>query len=192
MAILASLRSGWLPMRRKGPAGALLACALLAGCGPASSGPLINGLNGGVGSGEECITHMRPGGVLSYGFEAFSNRGQAVTVTKADLARPRGLEILQAWMVPITGTYLYGVLHGWPPYKHLPKGVQWSRRQRADGAVIPHSRGHDQMNLVLVLRGVRNVATAAGVNVYYLAAGQDYHLRTHIAIRLLTGSAKCL
>lgn len=169
----------------------LLACGLLAGCGPASSssGPLINGLTGGFGVGEECAP-VPPGGVLSYGFEAFSNRGQAVTVTKVDLVRPQGLEILQAWLVPITGTYLYGVLDGWPPYQHLPKGVKWARRQRADGAVIPHSRGHDQINLVLVLRGVRKVATAGGVNVYYRAAGQDYHLQTHIAIRVVTGR-KC-
>lgn len=171
----------------------LLACVLLAGCGPASSssagGPLISGLNGG-GVGQEC-THVQPGGVLSYGFEAFQNRGGTVTVTKAGLARAHGLEILQAWMVPITGTYLYGVLDGWPPYRHLPRGVQWAQRQRADGAVIPHSHGGDQMNLVLVLRAVRRVASAAGVSVYYRVAGQDYHLQTHIAIRVLTGGT-CL
>lgn len=78
------------------------------------------------------------------------------------------------------------MLDGYPPYPHLPRGVQWAQRQRAGGAVIPHLRGHDVANLVLVLKPLAKVATAAGVNVCYTEAGTNYHLQTHFAIRVLT------
>lgn len=129
---------------------------------------------------------MKPGGVVSYGSEAFHNPGPAATITKVNLAEPRNLRILQAWLVAITGHHLYGVLDGYPPYAHLPRGVQWAQRQPADGAVIPHLRGRAVANLILVLKPLAKVATAAGVNVYYTEAGTNYHLRTHFAIRVLT------
>lgn len=132
---------------------------------------------------------MQPGGVVSYGFEAFHNPGPEVTITKVNLAEPRGLQILQAWIVPITGHNLYGVFDGYPPYAHLPGGVRWAQRAAVDGAVIPHLRGPDVTNLVLVLKPRTKVATAAGVNVYYIAAGTNYHLQTHFAIRVLTAKS---
>lgn len=168
-------------------AAALLAGALLASCASASAnyGPLASG---GLGAGQECIP-VPPGGVVSYGFQAFSNPGSAATVTKVDLAEPRNLRILQAWIVPVTGHDLYGVLDGYPPDGHLPRGVQWAQRQSADGAVIPHLQGPDVANLVLVLEPLAKVATAAGVNVSYTEAGTSYQLQTHFAIQVVTAKS---
>jgi hypothetical protein len=43
-----------------------------------------------------------------------------------------------------------GIFRGYPPYgtRGFPgkvPGVQWARRQRSDGALIPHQDGQDQM-----------------------------------------------
>lgn len=114
----------------------LVASALLAGCASgaaANTGPFGNGGT----YGEECV-FIPHGAVLSYGFEEFRNSGGATaTVDKVALANSRGIRMLAAYVVPITGHDLYGVLFGYPPSAHLPHGVQWSQRQRADGATIP-------------------------------------------------------
>src|SRR5450755_4370524 len=65
--------------------------------------------------------------------------GATAVVEKVALADSHGLRMLAAYVVPITGHTLYGILTGFPPAAHLPPGVQWSQRQRADGATIPHS-----------------------------------------------------
>lgn len=132
---------------------------------------------------------MQSGGVVSFGFEAFHNPGSAATITSVSLAGPHNLQILQSWIVPVTGNNLYGVLDGYPPYKHLPSGVNWAQRQRADGATIPHLPGKAVANLILVLKPLATAASAAGVNLYYKEASANYHLQTHFAIRILTAKS---
>ncbi len=172
-------------------AGTLLAAGvLLAGC---ASDPAVNAGpfgNGGI-YGEECAS-VPPGKVLSYGFDEFRNSGSGTaTIDKVALADSRGIRILAAYVVPITGHELYGVLFGYPPAAHLPQGVQWAQRQRADGATVPRSRGsHDVTNLVLVLRPTAKTGWARGIDVYYRESGQQYHLLTATRIRLKTTS-KC-
>lgn len=168
--------------RRGRAAAALLAAALLAGC---SSGPAMNtGPFGNGGTpGEECV-EVPAGTVLSYGFEAFSNSGPAAIIEQAGLADPHGLRVLAAYAVPLTGTDAYGVWFGYPPTAHFPPGVQWSQRQRADGAHIPHSRGQDAINLLLVIKPTARTGWARGVDVYYRSAGQHYHLRTATRLRV--------
>lgn len=83
---------------------------------------------------------MRASSALTFGFEAFRNSGGTATIDKVDLADPHGIKLLAAYAVPITGGHLYGVQRGYP-HGGVPEGVQWSRRQRADGATVPHSRG---------------------------------------------------
>jgi hypothetical protein len=167
--------------------GTLLAGVLLAGC---ASGVAVNtGPFGNGGSqGEECVPLPR-GGVLSYGFDEFRNSSaSAAVIEKVSLADPHGLRILAAYVVPITGHTLYGVLTGFPPEAHLPLGVQWSQRQRADGATIPHSLGHRVTNLILVLKPVTKIGSARGIDVYYRVSGQQYHLRTATRIVVRVGS----
>jgi hypothetical protein len=155
----------------------------LAGC---SSGVIFNsGPLGGQGStGINCASVNGRGGVLSYGFIEFANSSASpVVITKVTLADPRGLRMLAAYVVPITGDTLYGLLQGYPPARHLAAGVQWSERQRADGAVIKHSRGQDVTNLVAVLKPTRNPGWARGINIYYHSSGgQRYLLRQGVQI----------
>ncbi len=169
----------------------LLAGALLAGC---DSGNAVNTGpfgNGGVW-GEECVPVPR-GAVLSYGGDEFRNSGGAIaTISKVALANPRGIRMLAAYVVPVTGHFLYGVWPGYPPTAHMQAGVRWSQRQQADGATVPPSRdGHDVTNLVLVLKPTAKTGWARGIDVWYRESGQHYHLRTATRIRLLAGVSAC-
>jgi hypothetical protein len=165
----------------------VLAAVSLAGC---SSGNAVNTgpFGNGGGTGSVC-SPVPPGGVLSFGFEEFQNSGSTATISKVNLADPHNLIMRAAYAVPIVGHDLYGVVHGWPPESKIPNGVQWANRQNADGATILHSRGSDLTNLVLVLQPTQKAGTAKGVNVYYKAAGQQYHLQTAFAIRVVTGKS---
>jgi hypothetical protein len=123
----------------------LLAAVLLAGC----TAPAVNTgpFHGGGDPGEECAS-IAPGGVMGYGFEEFSNSGSATaTIEKVALTDPRGLRILAAYVVPVSGHILYGVQPGWPP-GYLPPGFHWPQREKAVGARIPPSPGHDVINLL--------------------------------------------
>src|SRR5262249_61556277 len=98
------------------------------------------------------------------------------------------LGIVAAAAARAPGNPVSGVLRGSPPARGLPPGVLWDRRQRANGAVIPHSRG-TQYNLVLVLKPAGTKGTARSVDVFYRAAGQEYHLQTTTRIEVLAGPA---
>lgn len=171
-------------------AAATAAGLCLAGC---SSDVIFNaGPLGGVGStGINCAPVLGRGGVLSYGSIAFSNASTSpVHIDKVSLAEPRGLRMLAAYVVPITGTLLYGLLQGYPPEKRLPPGIQWSERQPADGATIKHSRSQDSYNLIAVLKPTRNPGWARGINIYYHSSdGQRYLLRK--GLQVLVGINSC-
>jgi len=167
-------------------------CTLLAGCSGGNAANTVNtGPFGNGGTpGTECV-RLSPGNVLSYGFEEFSNNGtsQAV-INKVALADAHGLRVLAAYVVPITGHILYGVLQGYPPARHLDAGVQWAERQKANGARIPPSHGHDVNNLVLVLQPTVKLGSARGIEVFYSEAGQQYDLRTATRV-VISVSAPC-
>jgi hypothetical protein len=165
-----------------------LACGLALFTACSSANAVNTGPFGGGGEpGSLCVPVGR-GGVLSYGFDAFSNTGRTATIERVALTDPHGLRMLAAYVVPITGHTLYGVLTGYPPARGLPADVHWDRRQPANGAVIPHSRG-TQYNLVLVLKPAGTKGTARSVDVFYRAAGQEYHLQTTTRIEVLAGRA---
>jgi hypothetical protein len=52
------------------------------------------------------------------------------------------------------------------------------------GPHIPHSRGQDAINLLLVIMPTARTGSARGVDVYYRSAGQQYHLRTATRLRV--------
>jgi hypothetical protein len=161
----------------------LLAVAVLAGCssGPARDGPLVDkGTPGG-----ECAPAPR-GGVLSYGFEVMTNTSEAgVTVSKVSLADPRGLRIVAAYFVPITGHVLYGVRSGFPPAARLDPGVLWSQRQRASGARIPHTAAGHYVNLLVVIKPADSGGTAKAIDVDYTASGHQYRLTTPTTLQVV-------
>ena len=181
-------RSGLLPdsVRRLPRWGLACGLALLAAC---SSAPAVNtGPFGGGGDSSSLCVPVGRGGVLSYGLNAFTNTGGTARIERVALTDPHDLRIVAVYVVPVTGNTLYGVLSGYPPARGLPADVQWDRRQRANGAAIPHSRGI-QYNLVLVLKPAGTKGTARSVDVFYRAAGQDYHLQTTTRIEVLAGPA---
>ena len=159
------------------------ACLLLAGCGgnAVNTGPFGNG----GGQTGECAS-VPSGGVLSYGFVEFPNQGSSTAViTKIALDDAHGIQMVAAYILPITGHDLYGLYSGYPPAAHLLPGVQWARRQRADGARIPPRSKADLVNnILLVLKRTAAKGTARGVDVYYTEAGRQYHLRTNSTITL--------
>jgi len=170
-------------LRRWGLACGLALLAVCSSTNAVNTGPF----GGGGDTGALCVPVGR-GGVLSYGLDTFTNTGGTATIERVALTDPHDLRILAAYVVPVTGTIAYGVLSGYPPARNLPPGVQWDRRQRANGAVIPHSPG-TQYNLVLVLKPAGEKGTARSVDVFYRAAGQEYHLQTTTSIKVLAGPA---
>ena len=112
----------------------IAACSNAINTGPFSPGPTSSDRNA-------LCTPVRPGGVLTLGMDAFPNTGGSpATIERVALTDPHNLQIIAAYAVPLTGTNLYGVLDGAPPARHLPAGVQWAQRQRADGASSPQGR----------------------------------------------------
>jgi hypothetical protein len=178
------------------PAGLVLAVAIVAiatclpGC---SSGVIFNAgpLGGEESGGINCAPVIGRHGVLSYGSIEFANSSSTpVVIDKVSLADPRGLRMLAAYIVPITGDNLYGLRPGYPPARGLPRGVQWSERQTADGAKLGHERGHVVSNLVAVLKPTRNPGWARGINIYYHSPdGQRYLLRQ--GLQVLVGINSC-
>ena len=135
-------------LRRWGLACGLALIAACSGANAINTGPFSPG--GANGERNEVCAPVRRGGVLAYGLDAFTNSGGGpATIERVALTDPHNLQVLGAYAVPMTGTYAYGVLDGVPPGRHLPAGVHWAQRQRADGAVIPPGA---QINLILVLK----------------------------------------
>jgi hypothetical protein len=159
---------------------AAVGCILLAGCTDSNAmntGPLGNGGT----PGEECVS-MPVGRILTYGFDAFTNKGTSpAVISKASLADPKGIRTLAAWIVPVTGHDLYGLAWGFPPTRQVPAGVQWAQRQHPTGAAISPSR---QSNIVLVLELTARKGSADGIDVYYHVGSTDYHLRTATKVAL--------
>jgi hypothetical protein len=165
----------------------IVVCTLITGCGSdnaVNTGPFGNGGE----PGSECAGSIPVGRVVTYGFNEFANTAKGTaTISKLTLSDSHGLKMLQAWIVPITGYDLYGVVNGYPPEPDLPAGVQWEQRQRPDGARIPESKGHLVYNILVVLKLTARKGTARGIDIYYSDGGQQYHLRTTTSIQLQVG-----
>lgn len=162
---------------------ALLAVACSNGGRLATDGPFGNGgpYSGTVG---DCA---RPGGVAYSGAVGFHNMGRTATTEKVALVHPRNLRLVAAWVVLITGTDTVGVGSGYPPGSPLPPGVQWGQRQRVPGAVVRHTRGHDIIDLVLVVKPSAKVGTATAINLYYQASGTHYLLHVPYGLKISVG-----
>ena len=113
----------------------------------------------------------------------FGNSGGPARITKVSLVDARHLRLVAAWVVPTTGPDSWGVFDGYPP-KGIPgpdgnkgaPGEHWNEHQWADGAVIPHLRGQDQEDLVLVLKPLGSEGIAKTEIVYYTSGGTRYML----------------
>jgi hypothetical protein len=77
------------------------------------------------------------------------------------------------------------------PLGQLPTGCGSAEGQGGNAPTArssPHSHG-TQYNLVLVLKPAGTKGTARSVDVFYRAAGQEYHLQTTTRIEVLAGRA---
>jgi hypothetical protein len=162
---------------------------LISSCGadPAvNSGPLGDGGNpGGI-----CVP-IRPGQVESWGITELVNTGRSNAVVETTrLDNARHLRIVDAYVVPITGSQEYGSWFGYPPAPHQ-RGVEWTRHTRAKGArVLPHI-GSKDADLLIVLQPAGPVAEALGITVLYREGGTQYELRTRYRFVLLVGKKTC-
>jgi hypothetical protein len=106
---------------------------------------------------------------------------------------PHGLHLISAYAVPDgdqSGDYLYGDQPGVPPKP--PLLAEWSDRQDADGARIPHTTGAREFNLLLVMRTLGGIrSTDDGIDVRCHVGSQHYELRTGIGLEALVTSGAC-
>jgi hypothetical protein len=167
---------------------------LLAGCSSGSGGPSTDGPFGAsakTSPGSQCFWAPR-NEVGTFAGLVFGNSGGQARIKKVALVNARHLQLVAAWTVPITGHNLMGVFDGYPPNRtdggHGTPGVQWGRRQRADGATIPHIPGKGVDNLVLVLKASGTEGTARTEDVYYTSGGITYLLNLGVGIQLYNGN----
>ena len=154
---------------------------------PSNPGPLGNPFQGG----SECLV-LAGHQVVTYGLEWVRNPGTATAVIdQMTLAKPEGLRLVAAWVVPTSGP-LYGAQVGYPPSKMPLPGWQWAKRELPYGAEVPHTQGkHNRENLVLVLGLISGVTNgqAAGIDIWYHVGSSHYHLRTVKRLDLQVGEA---
>src|SRR5580704_17131342 len=119
---------------RIGGLAAGLALLLAAGCssGLSTDGPFGKSASG---LGSECLPVPR-NGVGTFAPLAFGNSGGPARITRVTLVGVHDLQVVAAWVVPITGPDLMGVFSGYPPGPPAAQApsIQWNRRQHADGA----------------------------------------------------------
>lgn len=174
---------------------------LLGGCGgsdePSTSGPFGHPTKT---HWVQCFPVTRHGGVGTFGGLSFHNPGSSAKIDNVTLIDSHDMQIVAAWVVPITGRDLLGVFSGYPPdgYPgsfpgHPAPGVQWEQRQHAVGAVIPHTPGQDVENLVLVLKPSGTVGTAKNVTLDYQSGGTKYRYDFQVGVIVYNGNSNgCL
>jgi hypothetical protein len=184
------------PRRRVAVLATAVALAVSAvGC---SSGPLVNtGPFGGAdwNSGFICDPLSHPGEIVTDGFiEVTDNwRGTVAVIDKISLVRPHGLKLLRAYAVRVGNDAAYGDMPG-PPSVHVAGFTypEWRHHVNAIGARVPYVRHLAfQTNLLLELKTSARKSTDQGINVWYHAGTQHYHLRTHFALEWLARPAHC-
>ena len=170
--------------------GAVILATTLAAC--AASPNRIGPLGGPEAEGSVCMSDVHTT-VLTDGWPAVRNTSQTpAVIDKVDMADPRGLRLLKAWAVPVVGHDLYGAEPGYPPGKVDSPGILWDQRHTANGAVVRHSTGLHQTDLLFVVRLLTGHASASGVDIWYHVGHQRYHIRTVFGLKVLSaGSGNC-
>ncbi len=149
---------------------------------PSADGPFGNG---GTNSGTLC-EQTPPGAVLHDSFDAFRNTGGTARISKITLVDARHLRLVAAWVVPTSGP-LGDSGPGYPRASDFDPGFQWALRQSIPGAIIRHTRGHDLINLVIVIKPTGKIGTASGVNLYYKSAGTRYLIHFPVGYKVPVG-----
>jgi hypothetical protein len=75
--------------------------------------------------------------VLSDGFDSIENPGDApATIQAVSLVDPHDLRLVAAYIIPISGHFLYGMLDGYP----APPPELWSRTATPERITSSRSR----------------------------------------------------
>lgn len=132
---------------------------------------------------------------VANGLTVLENRSSStVVVEHVSFYGARHMRLIRAVIVPVHLGSL-GMSLSWPPIKpDLDQpGVEWKMRVPAVGAVVPPDTGRNgRRNLVIEMQPTaREDDVIAGVQVRYRAAGKEYELRTHTAVKVLV-TRKCL
>jgi hypothetical protein len=170
-----------------------LAVMLLTGCG--GGNPVNTGPFGGKNYGGEstCTDPLPPHSVFTTNDLAFTNSGPAAVIDQVRLTHVRGIRLLAAYTVPIVGPGGgYGDRTGYPPpQRDLPRGVLWSRRQRADGAHIPPTPPKPaEVALVLVVQLTGSSGAFTGIDIHYHTADGHYEMDVVRSLYMRTRSSQ--
>lgn len=118
--------------RARALAAAALAVVGVVSCdGPAGDGPLTV-------EGDRVATCLPVATGLtdySYGLHALRNESdEDQTIRSVELVDPRSVELVEAWLVPLTATNLIGSSAGWAPYwRNVDRGVRVGRASAGGG-----------------------------------------------------------
>lgn len=154
-----------------------LLALVVAACGTSTDGPVTLG----AGSGAQCVA-VAGKARFTVGIDLLRNRGdEAITVTDVSLVRPRNLELVRTWLVPIyhdksDGTKNY--VGTWPSYPPPASEVkpEWVNRVPAKGATLPPG---DQLGPAFGLEKQAERASAQRIVVdYETASGEAYQAST--------------
>jgi hypothetical protein len=88
--------------------------------------------------GRICVDKkISPDPHFTYGDEILDSSGP-VEVESVELVRPRGFEVVEAWLLPSRGIEYHGRWFDWPLPKWVRSGdkLAWHQRQRASGAQL--------------------------------------------------------
>jgi hypothetical protein len=164
-------------------AAAAAAAGLLAACG----GPSVNtGPLGDGGTGGGICVPVHHGQVFSWGFTPLENRGtSAATIEKVTVIDAKHMQVVAAYVVPITGHMDYGAIRGYPPPPRNQKGVEWDQHAKAAGARVAPMVGGRHADLVLVLKPTARIALIMAINVLYKENGIECEMQTHYAVLIL-------
>ena len=167
-------------MRKIGLLSGLLAALVLAAACD-SSGANQDGPLGSPGNpSQQCFGGSAPGHADTDGIQRFENIGRhSLVIDRVTLASPRNLRLVGSYIVP--GLYLVGAWNSFPPpASQLDKGVQWARRSRPAGTLVPPRHWID------VVVGVARISNAkgssAGIKVLYHDSSGSYALQSRIQI----------
>ena len=170
----------------------MVAALVLLGSGCSSEAIVGQGPLGPPGDpGEVCIP-VPAGGTASVGLDVLRNRDAVqATIEEVTLFEPKGVTVVGALAVPLSGTDSVGIAATFPPADPTKglRGIEWSARREAVGATV--SRDGSPQNLIVGIRPQGGEGSASAIDVRYSAGGKTYHFRSSTKIVLRVAPLTC-
>jgi hypothetical protein len=176
-------------------AGVLAGCSSQLGIGPpALVGPLFDAAKPTI----LCLSAAR-GEPVAVGWDLLENdetNGPPARIVSVGLAQASGLRLVGVLAVPVQSDQQLGSGWSYPltgrQVGEIPKGVEWSRRRPAAGAVITAGPAGAATNVVAgVSTTGAGAGTASGLTVTYLAGGRRFVLQLPTSMRVENLPSHC-